>query len=145
MHFFQAVVVSILLNGCTTWMLTKRIEKKLDGNCTRMLRAILNWSWKLHPTKLHLYGHLQLIAKTIQIRWTRHTGHCWRSKEELISDVLLWIPSHGHVSVGQPTRINQEQLCTYTSYRLKDMPEAIYERNEWRARVREIRACSMTW
>ena len=37
--FFQAVVVSILLYGCTTWMLTKRMEKKLDGNYTRMLRA----------------------------------------------------------------------------------------------------------
>ena len=34
--FFQAVVVSILLYGCTTWTLTKRLEKKLDGNYTRM-------------------------------------------------------------------------------------------------------------
>ena len=43
--FFQAAVVSILLYGCTTWTLTKRLEKKLDGNYTRMLRAILNKSW----------------------------------------------------------------------------------------------------
>ena len=42
--FFQAVVVSILLYGCTTWTLTKRLEKKLDGNYTRILRAILNKS-----------------------------------------------------------------------------------------------------
>ena len=42
--FFQAAVVSILLFGCTTWTLTKRLEKKLDGNYTRMLRAILNKS-----------------------------------------------------------------------------------------------------
>ena len=40
--FFQAAVVSILLYGCTTWTLTKRLEKKLDGHYTRMLRAILN-------------------------------------------------------------------------------------------------------
>ena len=40
--FFQAAVVSILLYGCTTWTLTKRLEKKLDGNYIRMLRAILN-------------------------------------------------------------------------------------------------------
>ena len=40
--FFRAAVVSILLYGCTTWTLTKRLEKKLDGNYTRMLRAILN-------------------------------------------------------------------------------------------------------
>ena len=44
--FFQAVVVSILLYGCTTWTLTKRLEKKLDGNYTRMLGAILNRSWQ---------------------------------------------------------------------------------------------------
>ena len=42
--FFQAAVVSILLYGCTTWTLTKRMEKKLDGNYTRMLRAILKKS-----------------------------------------------------------------------------------------------------
>ena len=30
--FFQAAVVSILLYRCTTWTLTKRLEKKLDGN-----------------------------------------------------------------------------------------------------------------
>ena len=43
--FFQAAVVSILLYGCTTWTLTKRLEKKLDGNYARMLRAILKKSW----------------------------------------------------------------------------------------------------
>ena len=48
--FFQAEVVSILLYGCTTWTLTKRTEKKLDGNYTRMLRVILNRSWRQHPT-----------------------------------------------------------------------------------------------
>ena len=86
--FFQAAVVSILLYGCTTWTLTKRLEKKLDGNYTRMLRAILNKSWWQHPTRHQLYGHLLPITKTIQVRRTRHTGHCWRSKDELISDVL---------------------------------------------------------
>ena len=45
-NFFQAVVVSILLYGCTNWALTKRIEKKLDGNYTRMLWAILSKSWR---------------------------------------------------------------------------------------------------
>ena len=29
--FFQAAVVSILLYGCTSWTLTKRLERKLDG------------------------------------------------------------------------------------------------------------------
>ena len=90
--FFQAAVTSILLYGCTTWTLTKRLEKKLDGNYTRMLRAILDKSWQQHPTRHQLYGHLPPITKTMQVRRTRHAGHCWRSRDELISDVLLWTP-----------------------------------------------------
>ena len=93
--FFQAAVVSILLYGCTTWTLTRRLEKKLDGNYSRMLRAILNKSWREHPTRHQLYGHLPPITKTIQVRWTRHAGHCWRSKDELISETLLWTPTFG--------------------------------------------------
>ena len=88
--FFQAEVVLILLYGCTTWTLTKRLEKKLDGNYTRMFQAILNKSWRQHPTWHQPYGHLPPIMKIIQVRRTRHAGHCWRSKDELISDVLLW-------------------------------------------------------
>ena len=87
--FFPAAVVSILLYGCTTWTLTKRLENKLDGNYTRMLRAILNKSWRKHPTRHQLYGHMLPIMKTIQVRRNRQAGHCWRSKDELISDVLL--------------------------------------------------------
>ena len=88
--FFQAAIVSILLYGCTTWTLTKRLGEKLDGNYTRMLRAILNRSWRQHPTNQQLYGNLPPITKTIQIRQTRHAGQCWRSRNDLISDVLLW-------------------------------------------------------
>ena len=79
--FFQAAVTSILLYGCTTWTLTKRLEKKLDGTYTRMLCAILNKSWRQHPTRHQLYGHLPPITKTIQVRRTRHAGHCWRSRD----------------------------------------------------------------
>ena len=77
--FFQSAIVSILLYGCTTWTLTKRREKKLDGNYTRMLRAILNRSWRQHPTKQQLYGHLPPISKTIKIRRTRYAGHSGRA------------------------------------------------------------------
>ena len=93
--FFQVSVVSILLHGSTTWTLTKRMEKKLDSNYTRMLRAILNKSWRQYPTKQQLYGHLPPITKTTKVRRTRHAVHCWRSKDECISDILLWTSSHG--------------------------------------------------
>ena len=86
--FFRAAVISILLYRCTTWTLTKRLEKKLDCNYTRMLRAILNKSWRQHPTRYQLYGHLPPITKAIQVRRTIHVGHCWRSKDELICTLM---------------------------------------------------------
>ena len=143
--FFQAVVVSILLYGCTTWTLTKRLEKKLDGNYTRMLRATLNKSWRQHPTRHQLYGHLPPITKTIQVRRTRHPGHCWRSRDELISDVLLWTPSYGRAKAGRPARTHIQQLCEDTGCSPEDLPEAMNDREKWRERVGDIRASITTW
>ena len=112
---FQAAVVSILLYGCTTWTLTKWLEK-LDGNYTRMLRAILNKSWQQHPTKHQLYGHLPPITKTIQLRRAIHAGHCWRSRDDLIRDVLLWT-SH----MAEQKQVDQLEH-TYSSYvRVRDV------------------------
>ena len=142
--FFQAAVASILLYGCTTWTLTKRLEKKLDGNYTRMLRAILNKSWRQHPTRHQLYGHLPPITKTIQVRRTRHAGHCWRSRDELISDVLLWTPTDDRAKAGRPVRAYIQQLCEDTGCWPEDLPEAMNDREKWQERVRDIRATSTT-
>ena len=105
------------------------MEKKLNGNYTRMLRAILNKSWRQHPTKQQLYGHLPPLTKTIKIRRTRHTGHCWRSRDELISDLLLWTPSYERAKAGRPARTYIQQLCADTGCRPdEDLPEAMDDR-----------------
>ena len=137
--FFQAAVVSILLYGCTTWTLTKHMEKKLDANYTRMLRAILKKSWRQQPTKQQLNGHLLPITKTIKIRRTRHAGHCWRSRDELISDVLLLIPSHGRTKAVRPARTYIQELCVDTGCSPEHLPEAMDDREGWRERVMDIR------
>ena len=142
--FFQAAIVSILLYGCTTWTLTKWTEKKLDGNYTRMLRAIVNRSWRQHSTKQQLYGHLPSITKTIQVRRTRHAGHCWRSRDELISDVLLWTPPHSRAKAGRPAGTYIQQLCEDTGCSPEDLSDAMNDRDRWRERVRNIRADGMT-
>ena len=142
--FFQAAIVSILLCGCTTWTLTKRLEKKLDDNYTRMLRAILNKSWWQHPTKHQLYDHLPSITKTIQFRRTRHAGHCWRSRDELISDVLLWTPTYGRAKAERPARTYIQQLCEDTGCSPEVLPEAMNVREKWRQSVRNIRPSSTT-
>ena len=138
--FFQAAVVSILLYGCTTWTLTKRLEKKLDGNYIRMLRAILNKSRRQHPTRHQLYGHLPPTTKTIQARQTRHAGHCWRNRDELISDALLWTP---HMAGQKQDDQNEYTFSSYVWIR-EDLPEAMNDREKWRERVRDIHASGTT-
>ena len=116
-----------------------------DSNYTRMLRAILNKSWRQHPTKQQLHGHLPPITKTIRVRRTRYAGHCWRSGDELISDVLLWTPSHGRAKARRPAQTYIQQLCEDTGCSLEDLPEAMNDREEWRERARDIRAGGTTW
>ena len=107
------------------YVIIKRLEKKLDSNYTRMLRAILNKSWRQHPTKHQLYGHLPPIMKAIQVRWTRRAGHCWRSRDELISDVFN----------GPPHMAEQKQ---------DDQLEPIYSSY---VRIRDValRTCQKWW
>ena len=143
-RFFQAAVVSILLYGCTTCTLTKRLEMKLDANYTRMLRAILNKYWRQHPTRHQLYGHLPPITKTIQGRQTRHAGHSWRSRNELIRDVLLWTPAYGRAKAGQPAQTYTHQLCEDTRCSPEELPEAMNDREKWQERARDIRASGTT-
>ena len=46
---FVCVFVKVYIYIYTTWTLTKRMEKKLDGNYISMVRAILNKTWRQHP------------------------------------------------------------------------------------------------
>ena len=114
------------------------MEKKVDSNYRRMLRAVLNKSWRHHPPpqkKQQLYGHQPPVSKTIQIRRTKRR---WRNKYELINDEMLWIPSHRRARVGQPAKTYLPQPCTDTECSLEDLPGAMDDRDEWWERVREI-------
>ena len=106
---------------------------------------LLSKSWRQHPTRHQLYGHLPPITKTIQVRRTRHAGHCWRSKDELISDVLLWTPAYGQAKAGRPARTYIQQLCEDTRCNPEDLPKAMNDGEKWRERVRDIRAGGTTW
>ena len=134
--FFQAAVVSIVLYGGTTWTLIKRMEKKLDSNYIR----ILNRSWRQH----HQSSSCTATYHPIKIRRTRHPRHCWESKDELISDVLLWTPSHCRAKAGRPVQTYIQLLCVDTGCSTEDLPEAMDDMEGWRERVRDIRADGAT-
>ena len=135
-----ATFESVLLYGSTTWTHTKQQEAALDGTYTRMLRAILNISWKEHPIKNRLCLKHSSITTTIKERRLWQTGHSWRSKHELVSDVILWQPPYGKASCGRPSRTFVDQLVDDTGCPQEDLATAMEENKmEWRKRVRRIR------
>ena len=101
-------------------------------------------SWQQHPTRHQRYGHLSPITQTIQARRIRHAGHCWRSKDVIVSDVLLWTPAYGQSKAGRPARTFIQQLCDDTRCNPEDLPKAMNDRETWRERVRDIRASRTT-
>ena len=66
----------------------KCLEKRLDGNYTRILSSVLNKFWKQLSYKQRLCGHLSPILSTIQVSRARHAVYWWRSSDKFISDVL---------------------------------------------------------
>ena len=107
-----------------------------------MLRAALNRSWKDHLTNKELYGNIPLISKAIQQQRLRFAGHCWRSKEELAGDVLLWDPPHGRRTQGRPKMTFINQLMDDTGCLKEELPNAMSDRHGWRKRVLRCRASS---
>ena len=69
--------------------------------------------------------------KTIQIRQTSHIAHCLRNKDELVSDILLWTPSHGWAKAGQPARTYIKQLCVDIGCSQEDLLEVMDNTDGW--------------
>ena len=124
-YIFQAVAISLLLYGCTSWTLMKPLEKKLDENYPRMLHMVLNKIWKQLLTKQYLYIHLHPISQTIQLRWAKHVGLFRRSK-----DKLKWHPPQDCANIGchledLPTemmaRESQRNLCCWCTMMMRQV------------------------
>ena len=105
-----------------------------------MLCAILNIHWSAHPSKERLYGNLVQITSVIKERRTRFAGHCYRSKDEVVSDLILWTPKHGKAKVRRPSRTYTKQLTEDDDCQLEDLPRAMEDRQYWRGRVNMVRA-----
>ena len=144
-HFFRAAVESVLVCGSVTWTLIHSLEKKIDGTYTRMLRAVTNKSWRDHLTNEKLYGVIQKISKSIRMQRLRFSGHNWRSKYEVASDLILWQPHHGNRSRGYPAKTYIDQLRDDTDLlTIDEIKTAMNDREGWKKYVMDYRASS-TW
>ena len=78
---------------------------------------------KVHFNSKDIHTHTHI--------YIRLAGNCWRGKDELTSEVLLWTPSDGQERVWGPGRTYLQQLCTDTGCSKEDRPGAMDNRDEW--------------
>ena len=107
------------------------LEKQLDGCFTWLLRADLNITLRDHISKKELYGDLPPISASLQIRWLKFIVHCWRSKNETVSQLLLWDPKRGSRSRERPATIFIDQLESDTGLSRQDLASVMANRREW--------------
>ena len=97
-----------------------------------------------HTCKNEKKKNYELKWKLISWISIKDVGHCWRSRDELISDVLLWTPTYGQAKAGRPARTYIQQLCEDMGCSPEDLPEVMNNREKWRERVRDISATNTT-
>ena len=141
--FFQAAVVSIMLYECTTWTLTKHMEKK---SLTAITQECCEQYWTSpggnHPqsSSCRVTDYLsRKLSKLDEADMRENAG----SKDGLTSDKLLWISSHGRAKTGGSGRNDIQQLCADTGCNLEDLPEAMDDRYGWQEKGRKI--CTCVW
>ena len=91
-------------------------QKKIDGNRTRVIGAVLKKSWKQYPFKKRLYGKLPPILQIIQMKQARTKS--WGKF------------SNGFPYIDQPVladlqKLQIDKLCNDTRSSLVDLPSVI--------------------
>jgi hypothetical protein len=130
---FLATVESVLLYGCETWTMTTSTQRSLDGCYTRLLRSALDVSWKDYIPNTALYGNLPQVTTKIRERRLKFAGHCRRTKDQVVSDLVLWKPTQGIRKPGRPIKTYTNLLCDDTNLKCEDIDSCMQDRRIWRA------------
>ena len=86
-----------------------------------------------------MVGGIPKITTTIAAQRVRFSGHCWRSKDELAHQLLLWEPTYGKRARGRPRRTFIDQLVDDTELQKEDIANAMNDREYWKSKVVDVR------
>ena len=136
--FFRACVESILLYNSETWTVTRSMEIEIDGLYTKLLRRILNLSWRDHVTNKELYGDIPPLSSTIRQRRMRFAGHCFRAGDQPVSKLVFWSPK-GKRSRGPGLKTYPKMLAEDTGVNSEnEINNLMGDRHIWCQRVRDV-------
>ena len=131
-NYFRATVERILMHGAETWTMNARMHKRLDGCYTNLLRRAQNLSWKDHHTLQDIYGTIPKLSERLAQCRSRFAGHCFRAKDEIISDLIMWKASNSR-KLTFPDIISRD-----SGIPVKELPTAMADKDFWRSVVHGI-------
>ena len=103
---------------------------------------ILDKCYFISKSKIKKCSQIIILTKVI---WVEENVSYLTNQTCRTLHVLLWIPTHSRAKAGRPARTYIQQLCEDTGCCPEDLPRAMNDREEWRERVRDIRATSAIW
>ena len=105
-NIFEAACVSILLYGCESWIIDKKLNNTLNSfttNCYRIMLGIKRIDKVSNDIVYRTVGRDKLTLQ-VQQRQLRFVGHSLRRNEnDPINKYVFWAPEerHGKRSVGR--------------------------------------------
>ena len=77
----------------------------------------------------HIPQNSCCMTTYLEFGWTRHAGHYWWSKDELISDILFWTPSQRCAKFGWLAKTYMHQLRAHTGCCWEDLSGVMDDRD----------------
>ena len=125
-YFFIDAAMSVLMYGCTTWTLTKQLEKKRETTpeCCLLLKKIAGNKITQTNSSWAVYFPFKDLSKTNKT-WLAHL----ESTDGHISSILLWTSTQGRTSVGRLAKTYINQLGEKKGCSPKGLTRAINNRD----------------
>ena len=93
---------------------------------------ILNVHWSQKVINEVLYGTIEKLSTKIRRRFLKFAGHFLRRDDEVISDLVIWEPTHGLRRWGRPPESYICNLERETCIPASEMKVAMMNRDVWR-------------
>ena len=146
-NIFQSACLSILLYGCESWIIDKKLEQSLNSYSTSCFRIMLNIKRldKISNEEIYTKIGITPLVHQIQRRQLKYVGHCLRKdKNELINKYVLYKPEDrlgkrgkGRARLMYPEYIG-ELINDESPPSIDDIREAAKDRKEWRKKVVDV-------
>ena len=113
LDIYQTAILSILLYGSETWVITKKTEKEINAFGTKCYRQILNINPQSKTTNKTVYEltNREPLINTVRKNQLRWVGHSMRLKNDEPAKIFaLYEPAHGG-KVGRPKLSYKRQIA----------------------------------